>query len=140
MANEFAHSDPSLSRWAAQRAQYFDDDGARAVGLFINDYLPVPGVDETDLTECNLADYARQNVAVGVWSQGVVDHVQVLTAPSGVVFTTNDGTGQLCYGYFIWYTAEGSLEWAQRFATPQLLVAGVPISFTPREKLKDCPD
>lgn len=140
MAGAFAHSDASLQAWATQRSNYLNDDGARKVGLFINDYTPIPGIALSDLTEPSLGDYSRQSVAAGLWNQGVVDHVQILTAPSGVTFTTTDGTGELCYGYFVWYEAEDRLEWAQRFDTPQLLVAGVDIIFTPREKLKDCPD
>jgi hypothetical protein len=136
----FAHTDAALALWASYWATYITDDSGVSVGLYINDYTPVPGIVFGDLTECNLDDYERFVETPGTWSQGETAHVQILTAPMAAVFTTTDTDGQLCYGYFIYKETDGSMLWAQRFDTPQLLVNGVPITFTPREKLKDCPD
>jgi len=136
----FAHTDTALQFWMTKWNDYLTDNGPVSVGLYINDFTPVPGVVDSDLTECNLSDYERQSVGIGAWTQGVVDHVQILTAPNPVTFETTDVDGQLCYGYFVYDEQNGFMLWCQLFDEPQLLKVGVPISFTPRDKLKDCPE
>ncbi len=140
MAGEFAHSDFSLQSYADWRKAQLADFGGKLAGLFINDYTPIPGVTFADLTECNLSDYVRWNLGAVAWTRGVIAHVQILTPSNTALFTTTDPDGQLCYGYFIFNTSVDEIEWAQRFLTPQLLVLDVPLTFTPREKIKDCPD
>lgn len=134
----FAFTDEYLNRVGGLIAANLGDDGGRTVGLYKNDYTPVPGVAIGDLTEADFTGYARFSIGATAWLTGIVAHEEIITAPATASFTNTGASPQTVYGYFIYYDAEGELVWVQKFDTPQVVAPGVPLIFTPRQKDKAC--
>jgi hypothetical protein len=139
MANEFAFVDDELKRILDSYLSYVNSDGYE-IALFKNNYTPVPGMVDADLTESDFPGYSRVGIGGAVWPSGVVDNVAIGTSPTTAVFTPSADDAQLAYGYAVYDAGVGNLSWAQLFPEPIEIVNGVPIVVTPRVKQRNCYD
>ncbi len=137
--NEFAYSTPELRRIVLEWMNYINSNSYE-LALYVNDYTPVPGVDETDVTEATFSGYSRVGVSGVFWPVGEDGDVVIATSATTGTFTPTAASAEIVYGYYVYDTADGFLSWAQRLTTPIPVAAFVPIVITPRVKLKNCPD
>lgn len=103
--------------------------------LFINNYTPVAGTTEADLTEpSGGTGYARQSVA---FTSSVLDGDKAELIGTTQTFTfTSAGGGFTIYGCFLLDPADGKAVIAQRFTSPFAITTdGQSFSVTPLKEM-----
>jgi hypothetical protein len=119
-----------LMDWCLFRTQASDED--MQVRLFKNDLEPIRTTALADFTEADFLYYLRRNLLRNQWATSDVDgagvncvYIPDQTWPVG-------SSGQTVYGYFIVSQRDNRYLWGERFDTPFVLVAGVPLTITLR--------
>lgn len=106
------------------------------IGLFKNDFFPVPSMVFGDLTEADFTGYARKEIDREDWAEPVAGSGSdagkaVITAPDQV-FSSSDVSSQELFGYFILDPSDNTLLWAERFATSRTIENGQSVTIRPK--------
>lgn len=106
--------------------------------LFKNDYTPVDGTTEANMTEATFPGYAPLDFdSAADWN--ITPGAPTEASLASQHFEADDDVvpAQTIYGYYFVDTYSGELVWAERFATPRVLIlSGDYLNIVPKLQLK----
>jgi len=88
--------------------------------LFKNDYTPVEGTTEANLTEADFTGYAAITLTAASWSYVAGDPGTLSYAAQ--TFVSTAAQSQNVYGYGLVQVTSGKLVWAERFTDGPYLI------------------
>jgi hypothetical protein len=92
--------------------------------LFQNNYTPLAGDTEAQLTEASFTGYAAITLTGSSWGAASVANPAVASFAQQTFTSSADQATQNLYGYYVTQAASGKAVWAERFSD-----APWPISF-----------
>lgn len=99
--------------------------------LYQNDYTPVDGSVDTDFSEANFTNYTSKSLTRSGWNAVAQNSNAKAEIQYGTVQSWTCGaTGNTIYGYYITGSTSGTLIWAERFGSAQVLVENEDLDLT----------
>lgn len=134
MANAWNLTDVMLDDILTAYIGAVSADDPWLVDLFKNDYTPVPGMVNGDMTPADFDGYETQELDPSTFGTvGVVAHIATTTASDLLEFGPSEEASdtQTVYGYRV-QKNDGTLIYAERFAAPVVVSPGGEVKITAR--------
>ena len=126
--------DTVLDMLAGLKAYWVANRPNLRVGLFQNNYDPVPGSVLGDFTAATFSGYSVVNLNPSTFGTPAYASGEGSMLSSAISTFTNAGTSQTIYGYYVWDNDTSKYLFGESFGSPVVMTTGYTISVQPKVK------